>query len=80
MEKYIRDECLRMAINIISNTKGDNLERCKAAFQGLDENEMQKPYVRNGRTRQEILDGYQSYRDSINTIIKELEEIKQEIK
>lgn len=47
----------------LGRTDGDDLERCQAAFRGLSPQQMSSLYGESGRTRQEILDGYQINRD-----------------
>lgn len=52
-----------ICVRAVRLSMGDDLERAKAAFRGMTQEEMALPYSGSGSTRQQILDGYQLARD-----------------
>jgi hypothetical protein len=59
----------------LQNYMGDDLERAKAAWKGLNSNAMNELYGKSGKTRQQILDEYQEHRDKVNIAIKEIQSL-----
>lgn len=58
-KKQVHDY-IRRAIQALTS---DDLERATAAFRNCTPEQMKQEYGQSGRTRQEILDGYQRERD-----------------
>lgn len=48
-------------LNALRGYRGDDLYRAKAAFRNLSEEQMQEQYGQSGKTRQEIIEGYQAH-------------------
>lgn len=57
MDDDIRDT-IRSAL---SNYRGDDLERAKSAFRNFDAKQMQEQHGFSGKTRQQIVDGYEAH-------------------
>ncbi len=53
-------------IRCIEQARGDDLQRAKLSFRGLD---MSGLHGQSGRTRQSILDGYIAHNDKCNAAI-----------
>lgn len=50
----------------LEHFRGDDLLRARAAFKGLTAEQMAAPYGCSGKTRAEILRGYQEHNDRID--------------
>jgi hypothetical protein len=50
------------AIRLLENARGDDLERARWAFRGLTPMQMAEQHGQSGKTRQEILGGYEAER------------------
>ena len=61
-----------LALRGLECLRGDDLYRAKAAFKGLSAKEMGMPHGQSGRTRQAVLDGYQSRDDEFAAAIAEI--------
>ncbi len=60
-------------INILNQARGDDLARARIAFRGLTEKEMQEKHGQSGRTRAEILAGYEQHNARLKHLIQEME-------
>ena len=54
----------------IDQRTGDNLERAQSAFRGLADDQMDKEYGQSGKTRREILNGYECERTLATAAMK----------
>ena len=52
---------------------GDNLYRASAAFRGMPPTMLQEEYGQSGRTRQDIIDGYQRWYNAAKKALEEAE-------
>jgi hypothetical protein len=52
--------------------RGDDLERAKRAFSGMNKDQMSKPYGQSGRSCKDILEGYERHNEQIDIALKEL--------
>ena len=59
-----------ITLQALTNAKGDDLERAQMAFRGYSEKELDTQHGMSGKTRREILEGYQKYRNQINQAIE----------
>lgn len=62
-------------IELIENSRGDDLERARYAFSGLNEKEMQGMHGQSGKTRAEIFKIYEDHEANINGLIAAVEEL-----
>jgi len=60
-------------IDILHAERGDDLARAHLAFRGLTEKEMQEKHGQSGRTRAEILAGYEQRDARLRHLISEME-------
>jgi len=61
-DKAKEDEYRQRAIRLLRNVGiGDDINRCRAAFRGLTPEQMQEQHGDSGRTRAEILAGYEEH-------------------
>lgn len=58
-----------MAIAALECFRGDNLQRAQSAFRGLSEQAMDEMYGQSGKTRWEILKGYQEHDAAVTAAI-----------
>lgn len=47
---------------IVADAKGDDLERARSAFRGMSERQLDQQHGQSGRTRRQILQGYEEDR------------------
>ena len=62
-------ECKRMALDALAGRRGDDLERARTAFRGLSSEEMKRPHGYSGKTRAEVLAGYEADRARVEAAI-----------
>jgi hypothetical protein len=55
---------------ILEHSRGDDLQRAQRAFAGMGYKEMQEQYGQSGRTRQQLVDGYQQAEDELDAAIE----------
>ena len=70
MQEFTNDEIKEYIRGALRTKTSDNLERCKMAFKGLDNKQMQIEHGSSGQSRQEILEGYQKERRLYNATIQ----------
>ena len=63
---FTDDEIKEYITSALRNCTGDNLERCKMAFEGMSAVEMQRDHGQSGISRKNVLLGYQRERDLFN--------------
>jgi len=66
---------IKLAIEAVYASRGDDFQRAKLAFRGLSKEEMQEQHGESGQTRQEILDGYRAYQDKCDEAIEYLKHL-----
>lgn len=59
----------QLTIRALENMKGDDLHRARRAFQGMTQSQMQEQHGQSGKTRAQILAGYEAHEDEINAAI-----------
>lgn len=65
----------QLAMQALLWARGDNLERAEAAFRGMTEGEMDRPYGESGKTRRQIVAEYRSTRVRYDAAIAWLKSI-----
>ena len=70
MAEFTNDEIKEYIRGALRTRTSDNLERCELVFKGLDNKQMQIEHGSSGRSRQEILEGYQKERRLYNATIQ----------
>jgi len=58
-----------LAIRALSNMMGDDSARARAAFRNCTPEEMQQEYGASGKTRAQLLAGYEAHDDKIEKAI-----------
>lgn len=53
--------------------RGDDLYRARSAWRGLSPEEMNKKYGQSGKTRAEILAGYEAHSDEVDAALRWLD-------
>jgi len=69
------NEHKKLAIQALESVRGDDLYRARAAFRGLSAEEMGKQHGQSGKTRAEILRGYEEHETKINAALQWLRSI-----
>ena len=62
-------------LQVLEGARGDDLYRSKAAFKNLTLKEMNEKYGKSGKTRNQIIQGYQEWEDKIDQAKKWLKEV-----
>ena len=62
-------DAIKMAIDVLNNSRGDDYERAKIAFKNFTTVQMNKPYGMNPTTPNQILESYKRTVDNINEAI-----------
>ena len=62
-ETQIKKRLLRA----LSQHQGDDLARARLAFRGMTPEQMQEPWGQSGRTKQQVLDEYETHEAEIST-------------
>jgi hypothetical protein len=62
----------KLAIEALQNMRGDDYTRAKRAFRGMTDDQMKQQFGESGRTRAEVLAGYEAefrkYSDAIQWV------------
>lgn len=56
-------------LRALENHRGDDLERARTAFRGLSAEDMDKEYGRSGKTRRQIIEGYERHAAEVDAAI-----------
>ena len=69
-------QAMEMAIKALSETKGDDLNRARAAFRGMSEEELKWQHGESGMTRAEVLAGYKRHEDEVDMALVMCREVQ----
>lgn len=58
-----------LAIQALQNMKGDDTYRARAAFRGMSAEQMKEQHGHSGKTRAEILAGYEAHDAKVDAAI-----------
>lgn len=72
MPEILSKQTKKLVLQGLQYLRGDNLERAKMAFRGLNPQQMQEQHGESGKTRQQLLDEYQRHEDEVTTAIWEV--------
>lgn len=61
-----------LIFRMLTGSRGDDLNRARAAFRASTPEEMDQPYGQSNQTRRQILDGYESADAAIALAITEV--------
>lgn len=63
------NEAQQLAKQALEQMKSDDLYRAKASFKGMSSQQMNEQHGQSGKTRQQILDGYEKQNARIDAAI-----------
>ena len=71
----ISQESYRIIESALRSMMGDDLERARMAFRHCTPEQMKEQYGFSGKTRQEVLDGYEAHRAKLTRALEEFREV-----
>jgi hypothetical protein len=63
-------ECAQLAMRALESYRGDDLYRARAAFRAFTPEQMQEQHGVSGKTRAEILAGYEAHNAAIDAAMR----------
>lgn len=57
------------------NNRGDDLNRARAAFRGLDSDQLDQQHGESGKTRREILSAYERHEAEVDRALEWIEQV-----
>ena len=74
MGEFTDSEKMEYIEHMVSRARGDDLERCEAAFKHINPGDMRSQHGQSGYTRGEILESYRRERRLHNTVVGMIKE------
>ena len=74
--EFTKEEIKEYITDALRMRTGDDLERCKGSFMHMSNDDMEREHGQSGRTKKEVLEGYERERRLYNVALEAVTGLK----